>query len=275
MNKLILASIIASVSSAAQAELKMYIPLEKNSIKFTDRVDSNWIATTPLESEWINVSDPTNCTNWSPELSTVPLGEIFTQTATDCVQNQTRTIQQREQETTTLAIRNVGIPVYENQTISATDTREAEGTAENWNTFADARSLSKDWNILNWQSQSLTKIPNAPYPLTNVTFINLYTNQLKNVDGFSNIEKADSIALNDNQLTNVDGLSNLTSVNNITLNNNQLTNINGLRNVKVSFVLRIDQTYSGPKLAASTRFCSLNAPSVFSIGYAQKSQLCQ
>lgn len=92
----------------------------------------SWKTTTPLYTTWINSGTISSCTNWSPSVNTVKTGSTFTQTATDCKQTQTRNRQDREQETTTLAFRNVGSPVIENQIITVNDTRSATGTMEAW-----------------------------------------------------------------------------------------------------------------------------------------------
>ena len=88
----------------------------------------NWIATAPFFSEWVNSGVPSGCTNWSPDPSTKSIGESFTQTATNCEQQQIRTRQEQEQETTTLAVRNSGDAVTETQTITVSSTRTAVGT---------------------------------------------------------------------------------------------------------------------------------------------------
>ena len=92
-------------------------------------VIETWIATTPTYTSWVNSGGIYGCANWSPDPSTVNTGVGFTQTATDCEQNQTRNRQNREQETTTLAIRNSGSVIVENQTLTnQTSTRAATGT---------------------------------------------------------------------------------------------------------------------------------------------------
>jgi len=91
-----------------------------------------WAATTPTYTSWVNAGEVYGCTSWAPAASTVTVGQAFTQTATDCSQNQTRTRQDREAETTTGEIRNVGTPVTENRTIAASSTRQATGTKETW-----------------------------------------------------------------------------------------------------------------------------------------------
>lgn len=90
----------------------------------------SWVATTPTYTAWVNSGAITGCTNWSPATSTVASGQSFTQTATDCKQAQTRSRQDREQETTTKAIRDVGSPVSETQSITVTSTRTATDTKE-------------------------------------------------------------------------------------------------------------------------------------------------
>lgn len=91
-----------------------------------------WISTTPSYTAWVNMGSITACSNWLPDTSTVTINTSFTQTATDCQQVQTRNKQNREQETTTLAYRNVGSPIVENQSITTSNTRSATGTKELW-----------------------------------------------------------------------------------------------------------------------------------------------
>jgi hypothetical protein len=91
-----------------------------------------WAATTPTYTNWINNGAITACSNWTPATSTVTVGQSFTQTATDCKQAQTRSRQDREVETTTGSIRNVGSTVTENQSVTVSSTRAAGGTKETW-----------------------------------------------------------------------------------------------------------------------------------------------
>lgn len=87
-----------------------------------------WNAIASDYTVWTNSGAVNSCSNWSPDTSTIASGSIFTQNANDCKQPQTRTKQDREQETTTLAIRNKGSIVTENQSIAATSSRSATGT---------------------------------------------------------------------------------------------------------------------------------------------------
>jgi len=92
-----------------------------------------WVLSTPIYSEWVNSGSIYDCTNWTPSENTINKGEVFTQTATDCKQNQTRTRQDREQEITTLAYRDVGSLVDEtNVLLGQINTRSSIGTMENW-----------------------------------------------------------------------------------------------------------------------------------------------
>ena len=92
----------------------------------------SWIGIVPTYTDWTNSGQVYSCSNWTPSPSTVDYGRSFTQSATDCKQNQTRQRQEREQETTTLEIRNVGSVVTETQTIGATSSRSATGTKRSW-----------------------------------------------------------------------------------------------------------------------------------------------
>lgn len=87
-----------------------------------------WVATTPTYTAWVNSGVVSSCSNWSPATSTVNSGQTFTQTATDCKQDQTRTRQDKEQETTTGAVRDKGAAVAESQSITVSSTRSAVGT---------------------------------------------------------------------------------------------------------------------------------------------------
>lgn len=101
-----------------------------------------WIAALPEFTSWVDNGGVTNCTNWSPATSTVTINQDFTQTATDCQQPQTRSKQNREQETTTGAFRNVGAVVTESKNLVASSTRLAKGAKETWVAIA---STSTAW----------------------------------------------------------------------------------------------------------------------------------
>ena len=92
----------------------------------------SWVAALPEFTLWVNNGGVTNCTNWSPATSTVTINQDFTQTATDCTQAQTRSKQNREQETTTGSFRNVGSVITESQNLVASSTRLAKGAKETW-----------------------------------------------------------------------------------------------------------------------------------------------
>lgn len=88
-----------------------------------------WIAATPDYGAWVNTGSVYGCSNWSPSPSSVNSGVSFTQNATDCKIDQTRPKQDREQETTTLAYRNVGAVQAETQTLTGqSSSRQAVGT---------------------------------------------------------------------------------------------------------------------------------------------------
>jgi len=103
-----------------------------SSTRTSTGVKETWVATTSTYTAWVNSGAVSSCSNWAPATSTVTVGQAFTQTATDCNQAQTRTRQDREQETTTGAVRNKGSAITETQTIAASSTRSATGTKETW-----------------------------------------------------------------------------------------------------------------------------------------------
>ena len=135
--KFVLAILI--LNNISYANYSVVVPLEQSNggslengtINF--QASENWVSASPLYTNWINNGNLYDCTNWSPLENTINIGISFEQTATDCKQDQTRTRQDREQETTTLDYRNVGSPVEENQTLTnQTNTRNAIGTMESW-----------------------------------------------------------------------------------------------------------------------------------------------
>jgi hypothetical protein len=127
MKKILLASLIISTVCISQAEYRINIPLNGVPLKFRGVTSYD-----PLYGNWVNTGVAHDCSNWSPSVGTVAVGTSFTQTATDCKQEQSRTVQDREIDSGTNAITNVGAPYSENQFITASDTRTSVGTLENW-----------------------------------------------------------------------------------------------------------------------------------------------
>ena len=148
-------------------------------------VVETWIATTPTYTSWVNSGGIYGCANWSPDPSTVNTGVGFTQTATDCEQNQTRNRQNREQETTTLAIRNSGSVIVENQTLTnQTSTRAATGTkvtkvcyynASNYVYRGGYPYYQYMWNGSRIASEKSTVISRNGYTYSVGSFVKRYT----------------------------------------------------------------------------------------------------
>lgn len=124
MKKNLLLLAIVGCMSLSQAEYLIKYPPISN-INFVNQ--KVWLSADPLKSEWTNLGAITGCSNWSPAISTVNQGVVFTQTATDCKQDQTRTVQEREKEKTSSVYRNIGNPYTETQSITVTSTQEATG----------------------------------------------------------------------------------------------------------------------------------------------------
>ena len=92
-------------------------------------VVETWVATTPTYTTWVN-NGAISCSSWTPDPSTIASGTSFEQSQT-CNQAQTRNRQERQIETTTGAIRNVGSAIVESQTITTIPKRTATGTKVN------------------------------------------------------------------------------------------------------------------------------------------------
>lgn len=136
------------LTSTAQAQYILNIPMEQGqggisgslpggSINFKSKIPpkpiENWQPAVAIYSNWANTGVPYDC-NWTPDSSTILIGDSINQTATSCKQDQNRTKQDQEQEATTLVYRNVGLPVSEIKTsnIAATGSnslRTTTGTA--------------------------------------------------------------------------------------------------------------------------------------------------
>jgi len=121
---LALAAVLALSVGTAMADpslniIRMQAPIAES---------SSWAATSPLLSAWASSGAAYNCSNWSPSPSAVAQGQTFSQTATDCQQEQQRTSQPRELNSKTQAIRNVGAASIESKTVGASLTRSAVGT---------------------------------------------------------------------------------------------------------------------------------------------------
>ncbi|MEG0870288.1 MAG: hypothetical protein RSG77_25070, partial [Hafnia sp.] len=81
-------------------------------------IKETWVAIAPTYTAWTNTNALYGCAAWTPAPSTKTATATFAQTASDCETDQTRNRQDREQETTTLAIRNKGAVVTEKQTLT-------------------------------------------------------------------------------------------------------------------------------------------------------------
>jgi hypothetical protein len=105
-----------------------------------------WMATTPTYTAWTTTNGQYACSNWSPAGSSKTATGLFTQTATDCKTDQTRNRQDREQESTTLAIRNKGAVVAEAQTLTAQSaTRTYSVTLGSW-TNSNGKYACSNWS---------------------------------------------------------------------------------------------------------------------------------
>jgi hypothetical protein len=212
-------------------------------------VGDKWKDIAPLVSPWKNQGTEYDCSEWAPSPGTIKEGETFNQSQ-NCKQGQERTVQQREQNETTLAIRDVGAPTTERQVLWQDHTQEAVGTMKPdgsaaWEKFATDRGLPTTWNNLGWISKNLSVLPSEPYPLSNIEVLTLNSNPLTSLGGIDSIVSvSDKLVLSSVPLTNLDGLRSLSSVGNFTFTSNTLINVDGLSNLTTatgSFILQSNQ----------------------------------
>jgi hypothetical protein len=134
----------------SHADYFVTIPLEINNIKF-----DNWVPTDKIISMWQMSGSIYDCSNWSPLASTITIEQPFVQTATDCKQNQVRTVQERELDKVSGNVRNVGAPYTETQVIQVTDTKNALGSKETWASISSSYTTwTNDGSIINCSNWS-------------------------------------------------------------------------------------------------------------------------
>lgn len=159
-----------------------------------------------------------------------------------------------------------------------------------WEAFADHHGLPKTWNDLFWNGgATFDALPPAGYPLTTTTGqVSIINYNISDVDSLSTLrEVGGNLQLSGNNLTNLRGLSSLEKVGGrLWLQNNQLATLSGLSSLKIiggDFTatgnhldslndiggldvwgtIRLDASYSGPKLSQDSPFCSKNYSAQF------------
>ncbi|MFK4136668.1 hypothetical protein ACI2KR_31020 [Pseudomonas luteola] len=112
-----------------------------------------WVDYEPSFSQWTNVQHPYDCSDWSPVASSVTTAQTFDQTSNTCKQDQIRSRQNREQEQSTQAIRDVGEPTTEKQTLTNQKmTRSYTVSISPWQsegTYYDCSNWSPDPSTVN------------------------------------------------------------------------------------------------------------------------------
>lgn len=169
MKKIITIIMLSNIlTSTAIADYSMNLPLDGSSITFKNApVDtSKWIQADSIITDWINDGAIFDCSNWSPLADTMIFDEYFTQTATDCQQTQSRTIQDREQNDVTMEYRDVGNLTIERKTITVSDTKQEMGTKVvgeclymSGNYLTDTFWIVRDYSnvsTINWKGVQIT-----------------------------------------------------------------------------------------------------------------------
>lgn len=141
MKKIILTSLTLLALNTAYADYIIKIPFEQGqggslpsgSINFVTPTPpapiENWQPVESIISAWVNNGAVHGCVG-TPNETTVLKDDEFTQSFSGCKQDQIRTVQKREQETTTLVYRNVDAPITETKTNSVANyVKTSLGTA--------------------------------------------------------------------------------------------------------------------------------------------------
>ena len=119
---------------------------------------------------WADSGSVYGCSNWSPAVSTVTIGQSFTQTATDCEQDQKRPRTESYVDHKTGQTVSAGNMV-ESQTLTGqSNTRTATGTKETWMTATPTYTGWVNTNTLygcgNWSPAGSTKTTTGSFTQT-------------------------------------------------------------------------------------------------------------
>jgi hypothetical protein len=125
-------------------------------------IPTTWSTVDPLLSSWTNSGDQYGCSNWSPSVDTIESGVSFVQTASDCKQDQIRTVTPRQKNSRTGAIKALTAQsTVETQAIAETQTRSAVGTkiiGSKINAFsASGSALVNETSTLLWEGVNIAQ----------------------------------------------------------------------------------------------------------------------
>lgn len=136
------AALLISAGQAASADTFIFKQ------RITGLTPVEWATTAPSYGDWEDVGAIYDCSNWSPANSAVTVNQPFLQTATDCKQDQIRSVQPREKELYSGKVRNAGYPYEMSQTVSVSTTRDAVGSLETWSPIAPTYTAWTDTHPL-------------------------------------------------------------------------------------------------------------------------------
>lgn len=131
--------------SVSMAQYTVIYPV--SNINFVNA--AKWNTAEPVTSDWSISGDYYDCKSELPASDTIDNGQEFQQTLSGCSQDSTRTVQQREQNTDTLAYRNVGEAVTETKTdtnVSYTKTSYGTGANESYTINYGAAAVTSSGN---------------------------------------------------------------------------------------------------------------------------------
>ncbi|MEG1350512.1 MAG: hypothetical protein RSD49_21015, partial [Hafnia sp.] len=153
---------------ALAASLPVNAEFRYNYSLMPGNVPGNW---NPIEAQfgsWKNVGSVYDCSNWSPSTSSQGKGLKFTQSATDCRQNQERWGQNYIKNNINGSIEKDGPEFTENRIVTASNKRDAIGILENWLPTTPTYTSWTDTNVL-YGCTAWTPDPSAYSASTNFT----------------------------------------------------------------------------------------------------------
>ena len=162
MKKIIISSLTVLSVGIAHAAYIVKVNLDK------DVTFYQWSDDVPVLGPWVNSGAVYDCSNWTPFVETMKIGQSFTQTASDCKQNQTQTAQNREVDSVTGTVRDKGLPYTNTKSIQASDTRLAIGTLETWNAIAPDHTAWANSGTLNSCSNWTPATSTVPLSLIHI-----------------------------------------------------------------------------------------------------------
>lgn len=117
----------------------------------------DWLSADTLYGDWNATGDIYGCNNWSPAVSSIGKGVSFTQTATDCHQDESRSAQPQRKDRRTGKVEPIPNTAFVEKRVSdakLSQERLATGILEQWNisdpTYSSWQDVGEIYGCVTW-----------------------------------------------------------------------------------------------------------------------------